>query len=116
LSVAALLHVAATVSVFIIGHYALLPRFFDPNGVASSFASDSRLYMTEARLLVGELAAGRLGAWLAAPYPLHAKLYSLCFAALGWCFGFTVLSAEPLNLACYLSILMLVYRLGRSRS
>jgi hypothetical protein len=112
LSAAALLHVAATVSVFVVGRYALLPRFFDADGVAGSFASDSRLYMTEARLLVGELAAGRLGAWLAAPYPLHAKLYSLCFAALGWCFGFTVLSAEPLNLACYLAILILVYRLA----
>jgi hypothetical protein len=112
LSAAALLHIAATVSVFAAGRYALLPGFFDPDGIASSFASDSRLYMTEARLLVEDLAAGRLGAWVAAPYPLHAKLYSLCFAALGWCFGFTVLSAEPLNLACYLAILILVYRLA----
>lgn len=112
LSVAALLHVAATFTVFIVGRLGLMPKLFDADGVAGSFALDGRLYMTEARLLVEDLAAGRLGAWLAAPYPLHAKLYSLCFAALGWCFGFTVLSAEPLNLACYLAILVLVYRLA----
>jgi hypothetical protein len=109
---AALLHVSVTVAVFVAGRYALVPSLFDRDGVASSFASDGRLYMTEVRLLVEDLAACRPGAWLAAPYPLHAKLYSLCFAALGWLFGFTVLSAEPLNLACYLSILILVYRLG----
>ena len=112
LGVAALLHVAATAAVYAAGRYALLPNFFDADGVASSFASDGRLYMTEARLLVGELAAGNLGAWLTAPYPPHAKLYSLCFAALGRVFGFTVLGAEPLNLACYLATLVLVYRLA----
>lgn len=112
LFVAALLHVAATVAVFVAGHKALLPGLFDGDGIAVSFASDGRLYMTEVRLLVEDLAAGRPGAWLAAPYPPHVKLYSLSFAALGWLFGFTVLSAESLNLACYLATLILVYRLG----
>ena len=109
---ATLIHIATTTAVFLAGRYSLLPQLFDVDGVASSFAVDSRLYMTEARLLVEELTQGKLGAWLAAPYPLHAKLYSLSFAALSWCFGFTILSAEPLNLVCYLSIVALVYRLG----
>ena len=109
---ATLIHIATTITVFVAGRYALLPQLFDVDGVASSFAVDSRLYMTEARLLVEELTQGRFGAWLAAPYPLHAKLYSLSFAALSWCFGFTILSAEPINLLCYLSIIVLVYRLG----
>src|SRR5688500_3073483 len=109
---ATLIHIGTTSAVFVAGRYALLPQFFDADGVASSFAIDSRLYMAEARLLVEELTHGRLGAWLAAPYPLHAKLYSLSFALLSWCFGFTILSAEPLNLLCYLSIITLVYRLG----
>jgi len=111
---AALLHVATTVAVFVAGRYRLLPEFFGQDGVAAvSFAPDGGLYMKEARLLVGDLWAGAWGAWLAAPFPPHAKLYSLCFAALGGCFGFTILSAEPLNLLCYLSILALVYWLGK---
>ena len=109
---ATVIHIATTSAVFVAGRYALMPQLFDVDGVASSFAVDSRLYMTEARLLVEELTQGRLGAWLAAPYPLHAKLYSLSLAALSWCFGFTILSAEPLNLLGYLSIIVLVYRLG----
>lgn len=109
---ATIIHLATTVAVFVAGRYALLPQIVDVDGVASSFALDSRLYMTEARLLVEELTQGKFGAWLAAPYPLHAKLYSLSFAALSWCFGYTVLSAEPINLVCYLSIIVLVYRLG----
>ena len=109
---ATLIHIATTTAVFVAGRYALVPQLFDGDGVASSFAADSRLYMIEARLLVEELTQGSLGEWLASPYPLHAKLYSLSFAALSWCFGFTILSAEPLNLLCYLSIIVLVYRLG----
>ncbi|HKO41870.1 MAG TPA: hypothetical protein VJU84_01165 [Pyrinomonadaceae bacterium] len=109
---AAFIHIATTIAIFVAGRYLLLPQFFDLDGVASSFAPDSRLYMTEARLLVEELKQGRFGAWLAAPYPLHAKLYSLSFAALSWFFGYTILSAELLNLVCYLSIIVLVYRLG----
>lgn len=110
---AALLHVAATVTVFLAGRYRWLPEFFAQDGVAGSFASDGRLYMTEVRLLVADLWTSGVGAWLAAPFPLHAKLYSLCCAALSWCFGFTILSAEPLNLLCYLTVLTLVYGLGK---
>jgi hypothetical protein len=110
---AALLHVATTVAVFVTGRYRLLPEFFGPDGIAGSFASDGGVYMKEARLLVEALWTEGPGAWLAAPFPLHAKLYALCFAALSWCFGFTILSAEPLNLLCYLAILALVYWLGK---
>lgn len=109
---AALLHAATAAAVFAAGRYGLLPEFFAEDGVAWSFAPDSRLYMKEARLLVEELRTGGPGAWLAAPFPVHAKLYSLCFAALGGLSGFTILGAEPLNLLCYLAILALVYRLG----
>ena len=51
-------------------------------------------------------------AWIKDTTPFHVKLYSLCFAVFGRFFGYTTLSAEPLNLLYYLLVLALVFAVG----
>jgi 4-amino-4-deoxy-L-arabinose transferase-like glycosyltransferase len=50
--------------------------------------------------------------WFTVAYPFHVKVYSISFAIFGGFLGFNILSAEPLNLLCYLGIIILIYKLG----
>jgi hypothetical protein len=112
LPAAAVLHVALCVALALIGRFNLLPGMLDANGISSPLALDSFYYRRKSMQLVAALAQGNITDWLYAPFPLHAKFYSLSFAVLSPLFGFTMLSAEPLNLFYYLTTVMLVFKLG----
>lgn len=113
LTAAALLHVAASVVINLVGRFQLLPHLFDPNGISRAVAFDSFLYRTQAMELVRLLSLrGGIGYWIEAPLPFHLKLYSLSWAVLSPLFGFTMLGVEPLNLLYYLLTIMLVFKLG----
>ena len=109
---AGILHLTVTVAIFSAGHYELAPGTFDKDGIGISFAVDGIQHRTDAVALSEYLRSGALVNWFRAAYPLHDKLYSICFAVLGPWLGFNILSAEPLNLLLYLGIVFLVYKLG----
>jgi hypothetical protein len=109
---AATLHVIIVLGVFLTGRAGILPNTFDEYGIGASFAIDSRSYRLEAEELADFLRQGRMSEWHANPR-LHVKLYSLCFAALDRLLGPNILSAEPLNLICYLLVLAMVYAVAR---
>ena len=110
---AVILHLSLTVTVFVLGRYALLPSTFDGNGVAVAFASDGARYRADAAALSEALKRDELRDWVGAEHPFHVKLYSICFALFGSWLGFNVVGAEPLNVLCYLATLVLVFSLGR---
>jgi hypothetical protein len=110
---AAIFHVAVTVTIYAIGRNAVLPGTFDASGIAGSFAVDALGYRAEATTLSELLREGLFREWITAPFAFHVKLYSISFALFGPWLGFTIIAAEPLNLLCYLAILVLVYQLGR---
>jgi hypothetical protein len=113
LTAAALLHVAASVLINLVGRFQLLPQLFDPNGISQAVAFDSFLYRTQAIELVRLLSLrGGVGYWIEAPLPFHLKMYSLSWAVLSPLFGFTMLGVEPLNLLYYLLTITLVFKLG----
>lgn len=107
----AIFHSTITLLVFALGRAKLFPELVDSNGVAR-FASDSDLYLADAVRLVNQLQQAGIADWASAPSPLHTKLYSLVFAALGPLVGFNILAAEPLNLVCYVATIFLVFKLG----
>jgi len=113
LIVAAAVHVAATITVFVIGHFQLLPGFFDPNGIGTTFAIDGATYQRLASQMATQWQNHGLGPWLDIKAPLHCRLYSIPFAIAGRVVGHNVLAAEPLNLFYYLGTLSVVYLLGR---
>jgi hypothetical protein len=113
LLVAAALHVALAITIFLIGHFRALPNTFDENGIGLTFAMDSTTYQRVAGDLVAEWRNNGFTAWLNAKAPLHSRLYSITFAIFGRLVGHNILAAEPLNLFYYLSILACVYFLGR---
>jgi len=110
---ALILHLTLAVTVHLTGRLELLPDTFDKMGIGISFAIDSTIYREEIIRLVETMFEHGPVAWLTAPGTLHVKLYSLCFAIFHPLFGYTTLSAEPLNAIYYLLILMLVFALGR---
>ena len=110
LTAAAVLHLALAATIFLIGHFALFPEMVSPSGI---IADDAYVYRREAITLVETLTEQGIGAWLAAPFQFHVKLYSLSFAIFGPLLGFNNLSAEPLNIVYYLAILYLVFKLGQ---
>src|ERR1043166_4196031 len=109
---AAVLHLSLTTAVFIAGRKSVLRGAFDSNGIAVSFASDGVRHLSDAATLAQFLQQRQLHTWFSSPYPFHVKLYSLSLAIFDPLFGPNILSAEPLNLLCYLGILMLVYKLA----
>jgi hypothetical protein len=112
LIVAALFHVLVTLTVFTLGRNALMPDAFDANGTAVSFASDAAGHRDDAEMLGQHLRRGQFGSWFNSSYPFHVKLHSIGFGIFGGLLGPSILAAEPVNLLCYLGILILTWRLG----
>lgn len=110
---AALLHIILAAGLFCAGRAQVAPSFIDRDGIMPSFAFDSYEYQRGAMRLTQVLKQDGARAWAAEHEPFHVKLLSLQFVLFGPLFGQSTLSAEPLNLFCYLAILSLVFALGR---
>jgi hypothetical protein len=78
-----------------------------------TFAHDSYEYQGGAVRLAEVLRKDGAAAWASLGQPLHVRLISLQFALLGPLTGYGPLSAEPLNLLCYLAVVGLTLLLGR---
>lgn len=104
---------ALTITIFVIGHFQLMPSTFDPNGIGLTFAIDGATYRRLASEMATHWETYGVGPWLDIKSPLHARLYSISFAIFGRLVGHNILAAEPLNLFYYLAILTVVYLLGR---
>ncbi|HEY0366052.1 MAG TPA: STT3 domain-containing protein [Pyrinomonadaceae bacterium] len=113
LLLAAALHVALAITIFLTGHFRVLPNTFDENGIALTFAIDGTTYQHVSVDLAEELKANGITAWLNAKAPLHSRLYSISFAIFGRLLGHNILAAESLNLFYYLAIIICIYFLGR---
>src|ERR1041385_1584055 len=92
LILAAVVHVALTTTIFLAGHFQLLPNTFDENGTGLTFAIDGASYQRVAGNLAGELQTNGVGAWLNTKAPFHSRLYSLAFATFGRILGHNILS------------------------
>ena len=113
LLLAAAFHIAVTTTIFLIGHFQLLPNTFDRSGTGLTFASDGTTYQKVASDLANELQTRGFSSWLETKAPLHSRLQSLAFATFGMLLGHNILAVEPLNLLYYLGILSCIYFLGR---
>ena len=109
---AAVFHVLAAITIFVVGHFQLLPGTFDTQGIGL-FALDGGVYRQIASALADKLRVGDFSGWLQIQSPFHVRLYSFAFLFPGTLVGHNILAAEPLNLAYYLGILALVYRIAR---
>jgi hypothetical protein len=110
---AAVLHLVLTLTVFLIGHFRILPNNFDEHGIGISFAVDGVGYQSLSSNMVRDLREHGIAAWLDVQAPFHCRLISLAFLFLGSLVGNNILAAEPLNLAYYLGILIFIRLLGR---
>lgn len=112
LIIAAVFHVVVTLSIYGLARQSVFPGTFDTNGIAISFAPDGIGLREEVDQLGETLRRGRIREWVGANSGFHIKLYSISFALLAPLVGPNILSAEPVNLFCYLAILVLVFKLG----
>ena len=113
LTAAAVLHVALALGLHWAGRAQLAPTLIDRDGIMGSFAYDSYEYQRGAARLVEVLRRDGVAAWAAEREPVHVRLISIQFALAGPLSGYGTLSAEPLNLLCYLAVVWLVLLLGR---
>ena len=109
---AGVFHVVVAILILIAGRLALFGGSFDARGLGS-FAPDSGHYFGHASTLAATLRADSFSAWWTASFPVHIKLYSLSIAALGPLVGQNVLAVEPLNLVCFVTVLIVVFKLGQ---
>lgn len=111
--IAAVLHLCLAVGLFAAGRAGLAPKLIDRDGIMGSFAFDSYDYQRDATAAAGLLRSGNVTEWATAAQPLHTRIIAISFVPLSPLFGNSTLSAEPYNLICYLTILALVFALGR---
>lgn len=108
---AALFHVVIVVLVFAAGRMQLAPRFINGDGIVSG--SDSLIYQRDARQLATTLQQSGFTAWRHTAAPVHVRLLSLVLALFPALSGYGILAAEPLNLVCYLAIVVFTFAIGR---
>lgn len=113
LALAAIFHLLVSVSIIVATRSGLLTAVFDQNGLGTTFASDTKIFFGEAMRLVEILKADGWAGWFDSSFPSHTKLYSLSMAAFAPLVGNNILAVEPVNLICYLAILVVVFNLGR---
>jgi hypothetical protein len=111
---AAILHLVTTLTIFLIGHFQLLPSTLDVYGIGTSFAPDGTVYRVVTAELAETLRHEGISAWFNLKAPFHCRLLSIAFVFPGAIVGYNILAAEPLHLAYYLAILFLVYSLAKT--
>ena len=87
LILAAAIHVALTIAIFLIGHFRVLPNTFNENGIGITFAIDGKSYHQVAIDLVNQWKTNGFIAWLKTKAPLHSRLHSVSFMIFGWLLG-----------------------------
>ena len=107
----AIVHVASTLTLFIIGRFALAPSWVSATG---AIRGDAPGYMTKISRLSGNLWAGDASFLFTFQEQIHLRLYSLSYSALSGISGHNILALEPINLALFLLTLFLVYKIGES--
>ena len=112
LVIAAILQFAVVLGLFTMGRLGVAPNKIDDHGLLRAALHDARDYDRAATKAVETLKQCEVRAWLVG-YEAHVKLYSLCYLVFGALLGNNILSAEPLNLACYLATLILVFKIGK---
>ena len=112
LMAAAALHVGLVLIMILVARAAIFPNLIDGYGILAPFRSDSHGYRLEAMALAAILTDSGLSAWAATPSQVHIKVISLLFFLFGPALGPSIISVEPLNLAAYLLILCLVFKLS----
>src|SRR2546422_235757 len=90
LLILAIVHIAVTTAVFVVGRRAWRPSQFDSNGLGS-FASDGFIYQAEVMQLAEILKTQGVRAWATWPTQLHVRIYSLPLVVLSRWMGFSVL-------------------------
>src|SRR5947199_8143017 len=93
----AIVHIAVTTAVFVVGRRGWMPSQFDSNGLGS-FASDGFMYQDEVMELAAVLKTQSVRSWATWPTQLHIRIYSLPLVVLSRWMGFSVLAVEPVNL------------------
>ncbi len=110
---AAGLHLAVTLSVFMVGRFGLMPSKFATSGL-TAFASDGLFYQNELNDLTEIVKSDGLLAWATWPTQLHVRIYSIPFVLFSRWTSFNILVIEPVNLFYYVAILTLVFQLGKT--
>jgi hypothetical protein len=113
LLLAAILQLTVALGLFTMGRLGVAPNQIDDHGLLRKVVPDSRDYDRDANTAVEILKQSGVRAWLFAGHNAHVKLYSLSYLVFGPLVGNNILGAEPLNLGCYLAILILVFKIGK---
>jgi hypothetical protein len=112
LFLAAILQLTLVLGLYTMGRLAVSPKQIDEHGLLTSVFADTQIYQPQATDAVETLKHSGIKAWLLFPADAHVKLYSLSYLVFGPLVGNNIVGAEPLNLVCYLAILILVAKFG----
>ena len=111
MAVGAIVHFAATLTLFIVGRFGLLPSWVSVTG---AMRGDAPGYMTSIGRLSRDLWAGDPSFLFTYQEQIHLRLYSLSHSVFSGFSGHNILALEPVNLGLFLLTLFLVYKIGES--
>ena len=113
LYVGAIFHIAVVAFIVFIGNTDWISGLFTSQGIGT-FNIDNIPYIQQIEVLVNAIYKDGFGILFSASVELNVKLYAISFFVLSPLFGYSILSAELINLFYYLSIIFMMYSLARN--
>jgi hypothetical protein len=109
---AGLMHILLAVIIFVAGHFGLAPSIVDPYGAVMPVSMDTTVNQAKLERTAGLFREFRWDEWEKAEPDAFLRFHSVAFALWGGLTGYNILGWEPLNLALYLTLLYLVFRIA----
>jgi 4-amino-4-deoxy-L-arabinose transferase-like glycosyltransferase len=105
----AVIHLVATILVYLIGRLELLPILIDSNGVLQG---DATLYLEKCQLISQKISNWNFSFLIGKEEQIHIRLFAPFFKIFSSIFGENVLAFEFVNIFIFLGILFLIYKIG----
>jgi hypothetical protein len=105
----AITHLIATITVFVIGRFGLLPNLIDSNGM---LRGDATAYLERCRLINQQISNFDFSFFITKIEQIHIRLFAPFFKISSVIFGENLLAFEFVNLVVFLGILFLIYKIG----
>ncbi len=109
LVIGSITHLSTIIVVCIVGYLQLFPTQILPSGV---LAGDSILYLQKCQELSSRIYNGDLSFFFTNDYDVHLRIYTLSYFVFSNIFGESIFCFELINVVLFLTLLLLVYKIG----
>ncbi len=107
----AITHVVATITVYLIGRFRLLPQLVDANGM---LVGDAQTYLDRLLVINQQISDGNFYFLISKTDQIHIRIFAPFFKVFSSIFGANIFCFELINILVFVTILFLIYKIGEN--